>query len=64
MQNDELTLLTDEATAADQIDLAEAEDALRQANEQAITGIDERDAKEHQQQRAMAQVTLARSAGT
>lgn len=62
MQDNVLTLITDEATEADEISLADAEAELEEANARAVTGTDDRDKAELEQRKAFAKVALARAA--
>ena len=63
MHEDSLTLLTERAIPAEDISPAEAEAELKKANAEVVTGTEDREKLEQQQQIAMAKVALARSAG-
>lgn len=57
---DDLTILTERAEAAAEIDVEEAEASLERANAEAVSGGMDRDAVEAEQVRARARVALAR----
>lgn len=62
VQGDNLTLLTEAAIPAETISLQQAEAELAEANARVTKPGEDRAKVEHDQQRAMAKVTLARSA--
>ena len=63
MHEDALTLLTDRAIPAEEISLADAEAELKKADAEVVTGTEDREKCEMQQQIAMAKVALARTEG-
>ncbi|UCD76411.1 MAG: ATP synthase F1 subunit epsilon [Phycisphaerales bacterium] len=63
MHEDSLTLLTERAIPAEDISTAEAEAELKKANAEVVTGTEDRQKLERQQQIAMAKVALVRTAG-
>ena len=60
MAGDDLTILTERAVPATEIDIEAAESALERANAGAVAGGVDRDQAEADQKRARAQVALAR----
>jgi F-type H+-transporting ATPase subunit epsilon len=62
VQNGNLTLLTEGATPAEALSVQEAQAELAEANARVTKPGEDRAKVEHQQQRAMAKLTLARAA--